>query len=286
LQSYGTGDISTFADASGSFIFTSLSPGTYAVTVNAGDEFEIAHDSVTIDSDLNLSRLGLPNNQGSKRYTVMITLQPKPSSEIRTKAAVINAALADVPETARTQYQKALEFDRLGDNQKAIDSLRAAISIYPKFPLALNQLGVQYLKLGQASRAVEPLKSAAGLNPDAFSPKLNLGIALLETQKYSEAETELRDALKITSTPTAHMYLGLTLARLRSSGEAEKELKAAIDTSNDQLTIAHYYLGGLYWQIREYHRAADELETYLRLVPNAPDAERVRSTIKELRAKS
>jgi len=286
LQSYGTGEISTFADVSGTFTFTNLSPGTYQVIVNAGDEYELAHDSVTIDSDLNLARSGVSLNPGTRRYTVMITLQTKPSSALRTKAAVLNAALAEVPENARTLYQKALEFENAGDNQKAIDNLKTAISLYPKFPLALNELGVQYLKIGQAGKAVDPLKSATSLNPDAFSPKLNLGIALLETQKYPEAETELREALKLASTPTAHMYLGLTLARLRNSNEAEKELKTAIESSNDQLSIAHYFLGGLYWQVHQYQRAADELETYLRLAPNAPDAERVRGTIKELRAKS
>lgn len=286
LQSFGSGEISTFADASGSFTFTGLAPGNYVVIVNAGDEYEIARDSVTIDSDLNLSRMGIPVNSGAKRYTVMITLQTKPSSETRTKPSVINAALAEVPEAARALFQKALQFDSDGENQKAIDNLKAAISLYPKFPLALNQLGVQYLKIGQANRAIEPLKSAANLSPDAFTPKLNLGIALLESQQFAEAENELREALKIASTPTAHMYLGLALAHLHNSGDAEKELKTAIESSNDQLSIAHYYLGGLYWQIRQYHRAAEELETYLRLAPNAPDAQRVRGTIKELRAKS
>ena len=36
---------------------------------------------------------------------------------------------------------------------------------------------------------------------------------------------------------------------------------------------------------RDYKRAADQLETYLRLAPDTADAERVRSTIKELKGK-
>ena len=89
----------------------------------------------------------------------------------------------------------------------------------------------------------------------------------------------------IAATPATHMYLGLTLYYLHNNAEAEKELKAAIDSSGNQLSIAHYYLGGLYWKLSDYHRAADELETYLHLTPDAPDAERVRGTIKQLRAK-
>lgn len=298
LQTYGMGEMSTLADASGSFTFTSLAPGNYTVVVNAGDDYEIAREAVTIDSDLSLPRSGTPITSGSRAYTVMVTLQTKATN--RTKPSVLNAALAEVPEEARTLYEKALDISKAGDSAKAIENLKSAIAIYPRFPLALNELGVQYLRIGQANNAVEPLRSATILSPDAASPKLNLGIALLETHQYRDAETQLRNALRISSTPTTHMYLGLALYHLQNSTEAEKELKAAIDSSENKLAIAHYYLGGLYWKmgdeinreidhdrkLLEYRRAANELETYLRLTPNAPDAERVRGTIKQLRAKS
>jgi tetratricopeptide (TPR) repeat protein len=286
LQSYAAGEISTMADSSGSFTFTSLSPGNYTVVVNAGDDYETAREGVTIDSDLNLSRAGVSLNAGTRRYTVMVALRPKHDSGIRVRPSVINAALASVPESARTLYEKGLELAKAGDTLKAIDNLKVAISLFPKFPLALNELGVQYLKLGQASKAVDPLKSAAKLSPDAFTPKLNLGIALLETHQFAEAETQLRETLKLTSAPTAHMYLGLTLAHLHNDAEAEKEFKSAIDSSGNQLGLAHYYLGGLYWRRSDFRRAADELEAYLHLTPNAQDADRVRETIKELRSKS
>jgi tetratricopeptide (TPR) repeat protein len=284
LQTFGAGEISTIADSNGSFTFTSLAPGNYTVVVNAGDDYEIARESVTVDSDLNLSRSGVSLNSGTRRYTVMVTLQVKASNH--SKASVLNAALADVPEQARSLYEKSLDLAKAGDSAKAVENLKAAIALYPGFPLALNELGVQYLKLGQPNKAIEPLRSASKLNPDAFTPKLNLGIALLETQQYADAGIQLRAALRITSAATAHMYLGLTLAHLNNGAEAEKELKLAIDSGGDQLALAHYYLGGLYWQRRDYRRAADELETYLRLTPNAPDAERIRGTIKELRSKS
>lgn len=284
LQSNNAGEISTMADSSGSFTFTSLAPGNYTIVVNAGDDYEIAREGVTVDSDLNLSRSGVSLNPGTRRYTVMVTLQAKANNHA--KASVLNAALAEVTPEARALYEKALEFGKAGDSAKAIENLRSAVAIFPKFPLALNELGVQYLKIAQAASAVEPLRTATLLSPDAATPKLNLGIALLETQKYSEAEAQLRNALRITATPTTHMYLGLTLYHLQNNTEAEKELKAAIEAGGNQLTIAHYYLGGLYWKMSDYHRAVDELETYLRLTPDAPDAERVRGTIKQLRAKS
>jgi len=286
LTSLNSAEITALADSSGSFTFAGLSPGNYTVIVNAGDQYEIARESVTIDGDVNLSRSGITLNSGSHRYTVMVTLQSKPDPKYRMKAGVINASLAEVPEDARVLYQKALDLVKAGDAQKAIEDLRNAVSLYPRFPLALNELGVQYLKLGEAAKAVEPLKSAAKLTPNAFTPRLNLGIALLECRQVAEAETVLREALKISSAPTAHMYLGLTLISARRFEEAQQELETSISTGGENLGQAHRYLGGLYWQKHDFRRAIDELETYLRLTPNAPDAELVRGTIKELRAKS
>lgn len=286
LTSLNSAEITAIADSSGSFTFAGLSPGNYTIVVNAGDQYEIAREGVTIDSDLNLSRSGITLNTGSRRYTVMVTLQAKPDPKNSVKPGVINASLAEVPEDARALYQKALDLIKTGDAQRAIEDLKSALSLYPKFPLALNELGVQYLKLGAAAKAVEPLKSASKLSPDAFTPHLNLGIALLEVHQVAEAETELREALKISSTPTAHMYLGLTLVSARRFDEAQHELETAISSGGENLAQAHRYLGGLYWQKHDFRRAVDEFETYLRLTPNAPDAERVRGTIKDLRAKS
>jgi Flp pilus assembly protein TadD len=202
------------------------------------------------------------------------------------KASVVDANLAAVPEKARKLYEKGVEQARADDTVRAADSLKEAVTLYPNFPLALNELGVQYLKLRQIDKAVEVLKESVKLNGDSFGSRLNLGIALLEAKKFSEAEEQLREALKRNAAAaTAHMYLGITLLRLNKFEEAEKELIVATEANAIQLSMANYYLGGLYWRRHDYVRAVEQLEKYLQLSPNAPDAERVRGTIKDLRAR-
>jgi tetratricopeptide (TPR) repeat protein len=286
LQSYNAGEITLIPDSSGAFTFTGLSPGNYTVVVQASDEYEIARENVYFDSDVNLSRVGgarVP--QTPQRATVMVHLQLKYSAHA--KPGVINAALAEVPEKARKLFEKGVEQSRAGEPSKAVDSLKDAVALYPNFPLAVNELGVQYLKLGQTNKAVETLKSAVKLNPDAYGPRLNLGVALVEAQQFAEAETQLREALKRNSAlPTAHLYLGLCLLRTNKYDGAEKELLLAFQGSGNQLGLAQYYLGGIYWQKHEYPKAAAALEDYLRLTPNAHDADRVRATIKDLRSRT
>jgi tetratricopeptide (TPR) repeat protein len=282
LQPANGGEITVIPDSSGAFVFKELSPGNYSVVVQAGNEYEVARDSVYIDSDLNLSRGGMRLPTTSRRYTVMIHLTEKRGATV--KAGVVNAALAEVPEKARKLFERGIDLARAGDSAKAAESLKQAIDIFPKFPLALNELGVQYLKLGHTDKAIETLKEAVKLSPDAYGPRLNLGIALLEAKRFADAEEQLREALKRnTSLPTGHMYLGLCLVRLNRYDEAEKELLLAIQGSGNQLAMAQYYLGGIYWKKEEFPKAVEALEAYLKLTPNAQDAERVRATIKDLR---
>ena len=109
----------------------------------------------------------------------------------------------------------------------------------------------------------------------------------MEANQAKEAEDYLRESLKLNNAvPSAHMYLGIALLRLNKFDEAEKELLVATGANATYLAMANYYLGGIYWAKRDYKKAADELETYLKLSPKAPDAEQVRGTIKDLRSKS
>jgi tetratricopeptide (TPR) repeat protein len=286
LQSLQYSELQVIPDSSGGFSFSNLAPGSYTVVVNAGDEYEVSREGVYIDTDLNLSRQGgrLPPPT-TRRYTVMVHLNLKERSA-SSKASVIDANLAAVPEKARKLYERGVEQARADDTARAADSLKEAIALYPNFPLALNELGVQYLKLRQVDKAVETLKESVKLNGESFVSRLNLGIALLEAKQFGEAEAQLREALKRNAnSATAHMYLGIALLRNNKFDEAEKELMVATAANAAQLGMANYYLGGLYWRKHDYQRAVEQLEKYLQLTPNAPDAERVRGTIKDLRAR-
>lgn len=285
LESLQHGGLQVVPDSSGAFTFSSLAPGNYTVVVNAGNEYEISREGVYIDTDLNPSRSGVRLPKTTRRYTVMVHLRPSERAGIG-KPGVVNAALASVPEKARKLYERGLEEARAEDSAKAANTLKEAVSLHPNFPLALNELGVQYLKLRQVNKAIDVLKEACKLNPEAFQSRLNLGIALLESKQFAPAEEQLREAVKRNNnSATSHMFLGIALIRQSKFDEAEKELLIAAQANAAQLSMSNYYLGGIYWRKKDYPRAIEQLEKYLSLTPNAPDAERVRATIKDFRSR-
>ncbi len=279
LDSDILGSSTTNTDSDGVFVFNNLPAGNYTIVIDAGPNFEATRESVTIHGNAPLENVPIPQS-----LNVSISLREK--GAVPGAARVLNAALAGVPKPAVDLFYKARESAAKGAPQKAIDQLKAALAIHSDFALALSELGVQYLKLGHPEKAVEALEKALKLVPDEVIPRLNLGFALLNLKRYEEAEKELREVIRQKdSLATAHMYLGIVLMSQKRLEEAEQELLKAVASKSVEVANAHRYLGGIYWSKREYKKAADELEIYLKLSPQAPDAERMQTTIKELRSK-
>jgi tetratricopeptide (TPR) repeat protein len=269
LESANTfGGLVAVTDEDGLFMFSRLEAGPYTVVVEGDKRYETAREPVAIDREA---------SPGGRIVDVPIYLKLKPSA---------NPALAAVPKPALDLYSKAQESTRSGDSKKAVEHLKAAVAIYPNFSLALNDLGVEYLKLGEIDKAAEALATAVKLSPTDFQPRLNYGIALLNQKKFAESEEQLTTALRKTpGSALAHMYLGMALMNQKKLEAAQKELESAVSSNSAEVGVAHKYLGGIYWGMRDYKRAADELETYLKLVPKAADAERTKAAIKDLRSK-
>ena len=261
------GSNSTVVDQDGVFRFSNLPAGDYTVVVDAGSEFDRARETVNID-------------RGSNGRIVQVAVQLHPRIDAS------NPLFAGVPKDALTLYQKGTEAARKGDAKAAAESLSAAVAKYPNFPLALSELGSQYLLLKQWDKAGETFEALAKLKPTDATAHLNLGIVAFNKKQMEEAETHLRKAVELKSPgPTAHYYLGLTLVSTKHYDDALKEFELTVANGGENIPLAHKYLGGLYMSAHKNKEAADELEKYLKLDPKAPDTERIKGTIKDLRSK-
>ena len=264
------------SDDTGSFTFRRLQGGTYTVVIDAGKEYEITSESVDI--------IEPPRRRNEPGVTVpiYITLRLRGGSSSGTPGTV--DARAAVPDAAKDFYKQAMESAKSGDRKRAIEELNKALGIYPNFMSALTELGVQYMELRQWDKATEALRKAIKISPDAFYPHLNYGIVLVQVKNYKDATSELRFAVQKDGTSAvAHFYLGRALVNVGLYDDAENALRHTITIGGEEAIEAHRYLGVVYIEKRDKVRAADELDTYLRLAPNAKDADRIRAIIKDLR---
>lgn len=273
LQSMTKGDRITTSDEFGNFVFRGLPSGDYTIVIDKEKHFEPFTQIVSV-----IQPRGMP----PQTYNLNIRLAFKGRAEV--KHGVVNAEFVNVPKRALVHYNNALEKAKKKDHPGAIDELKLAIKEYPSFMQAFNELGVQYLKLNQLENADEAFQSALRITPDAFAALINRGIANFMMKRYGEAVPILRKALKKNDqSAVAHYFLGQALANLGLFADAEKELLASLTLGNEEMKEAHRLLAIIYSSRGDKKQAAAELEAYLKLAPDAPDAEKLKEKIKELK---
>lgn len=269
LSSVAVGEFSTMTDDNGIFTFRRLLEGSYFITVEGGKDYLPGHETVD-----------LYDNRG-RTTTVQIQLRAKP---VKSRAGVVNAALAGVPRSAVELYNAAL-LSAETDNQKAVQQLKAALAIHPKFVLALNELSIIYINLGDLGEAVETLREATKIAPDNFTLRLNLGYLLMQLKKPAEAERELHRATELTpGSALAHLYRARCLVSLVRYGEAENELQKVISLGGEHVPMAYRYLGALFNERGNKASSIKSLEKYLELAPNAKDTREVVEIIRQLKS--
>jgi Flp pilus assembly protein TadD len=266
LRSMAQRDRVSTTDDKGSFVFNGVPPGDYVVIIKEQD-FEPYSENVFIISG------------GAPPY---LNIRLRLKGEAKSGPGVLNAEFANVPARALAFYQKAQNHGQAGNHKAAIEQLQKAIAEYSNFMLAFNELGVQYLRLGELDKADESLAKALKLAPESATPLLTHGILLTVMGKFDLAVTELQTALKRKEqSATGHLYLGQALANLGRFAEAEVSLTRAIELGGEETKDAHRFLGAIYLQRGEREKALAEFEIYLKLAPKAKDAEKVRQLIRQ-----
>ena len=273
LRTMTRGDRISTSDENGNFVFRGLPSGDFVVVIDKEQEFEPFSQTVSV-----IQPRGMP----PQTYHLSIRLVLKERAEA--KPGVINAEFANVPKRALDHYNKGAEHASKGDYPGAIEELKLAIQEHPSFMLAFNELGVQYLKLNQLENADEAFQSALKITPDSLAALVNRGIANFMMKRYGEAVPILRKALKKNDqSAVAHYFLGQSLANLGLFDDAEKELLESVRLGTEEMKEAHRILAIIYMSRGAKKQAAAELEAYLKLAPTAPDAEKLREKIKELK---
>ena len=274
LSSMTSGDRTATTNETGNFAFRGLPNGSYTISVDKEKDYEPVSQSVDVRVFA-----GSP----AQTYTLNIRLALKAGKAA--KPAVLNAEFADVPAPARAFYDAAVDLGKKGQHAAAVEELKKAIQQHPKFTLAFNEMGVQHLRMSQLEDADAAFQQALKIDPESSAALVNRGITNVMMKRHGEAIPILRKAVKINDqSAVAHYFLGQALANLGLFDDAEKELQYSLQLGKEQMKEAHRILAIIYADRGAKAQAAGELETYLKLTPDAPDAENLKEMIRKLKA--
>jgi tetratricopeptide (TPR) repeat protein len=276
----------TYTDASGSFDFRNLSPGSYYISVSL-EGFEPVHQQVEILASF-----------GTASITIMLN---KPAIEFRERPSAVDAADPDVvdvgqmkenfPKKAVQDYEKAIEEKQKGRTESAIKLLEEAIQIAPNFFHAHNNLGILYQSGKRYADAEREFKRSHELNAKMDRPLVNLGSLYIEQSNLEKSDREakgkildkaldvLEEAVKLNPrSSVGYFYLGQANYRSDFMEEAEIAFKKAHQL-DPHLNMAQLMLANVYVRLQKWQDVLDVLDAYLKDNPKATD----RANVEQMR---
>lgn len=263
----------TKTDSSGLFIFRRISIGIFQIRV-------ATHGTNYVSQT---KRVQLERTRAFEQVDFILATN-RPAS---TGAAEV-VFVQDVPEAARKYYVRGAELVQKTDQRgEGFESLKKAIEIYPGYFDALQLLGSEYVKQQEFEPAIPVLTKAIEVNRLAYQSLYLLSVAQFNLKQIPQAVESMRRAIPLNQkSATANLWLGMLLRQTSKLDEAETYLKKADQLAASKSAEAHWQLALLYNDLKRYKEAADELERFLKVQPDAKDAEMIRKVIQKLRDKS
>jgi len=227
----------------------------------------------------------MPSGQNPRVDVFLQPLRRGPRTSNAPDSVSVNTLQQRVPPEARKEFEAALPDIRKNDYAKARPRLEKAVELFPQYLDARNELAVALMRENKLADAEKHLLIALHVDPVAIRPLMNLGLCLSRQERFADALPVLERATQLQpADASARLLLGVALIKTGKDQEGEAALLKAYGLGGKRVALAQYYLADLYQQRKEYARAAEALETYLRDHPEDSSAARIRKRIDQLRA--
>ena len=265
----------TKTNATGRFSFLGVPPGRLMVRVlTFGTNFveqtqEVIIAQTTSNNDVDYVDINLRYDKRSRG----------PETDLPPGVIFVQ----NVPAAARTAYLKGTaDFGK--DQEKGLEEIEEALKIFPTYFDALTWLGKEYVSRRNYEKAYPYLLRAIDINPRSPSTFYSLGYAFYQMKQYPAAlEAAKATTILVPGSIDAQLLYGTILRITGSYAEAETALLKANSLAKKMNAEVHWQLSLLYNRLNRNQDTIDELETFMKLVPNSPDKNKIRDMIAKLR---
>lgn len=256
---------------SGGFEFFNVACGTYVLAVDVAGYYSIRRivDHSYEPAEGLVLQLIADESQSSSRSTATVSL--------RTLL---------VPEAARAEFEKGMKAAAEKKSDRAARHFEKALELHPDYDDAYVQLALAHLQRGKPAEARSVAEQALAHNNTNAGAYAVLGVALREQGKPEESAAALQRALEINADSWySRLELGRTLLELRRVEDAYPHLVRAHELNPGAPTV-HLNLYNAQILRSDYRAAVAELDEFLKLFPDHPQAEPARRQRRALTADS
>ena len=266
----------TRTNAAGHFSFSGMPPGRFNVKV-------LPYGTNFVEQTQEVQVTNIGNTYNDTEY-VDIYLRYDKQSATASSAMPREVVLAqEIPADAKKLFEEGLA-DFAKNQAKGTAKLEEAIKIFPEYFDALHWLGKIYISQKSYEKGYPYLLRAIDINSRSYSSYYNLGVAFYQLKQYPAALEAARASVVLSpDSIEAHLLSGTILRITGSYPEAEKALVKANTLAKKTNSEAHWQLALLYNRLNRNQDAIGELETFLKLVPDSPDKNKVKEMLAKLK---
>jgi outer membrane protein assembly factor BamD (BamD/ComL family) len=201
---------------------------------------------------------------------------------VKIEGVTVSATTYAAPKDARKAYEKGLEAEKNGKLADARRYFEKAVEAYPRHANAWFHLGTLLQKENQKDAARTAYTQATTADSRFLPPYLSLASMAGEAENWTEVLNltgHILDSDPL-NYPDAYFYNSVANYRLKKIEDAEKSgLKAERLDVRNRFPQLHLLLAEIFAQKNNYATAISEMQTYLRLAPNAKNADQVRERV-------
>ncbi len=198
------------------------------------------------------------------------------------EGVTVSATTAAAPPQARKAYEKARAHEKKGKLDEAEKELGKAVSLYPNFAVAWVELGRLQAHSNRFDSARESFNHAIAADSKLVSPYQQLTLIAFQQKQWEELVNVTERLLQLNpiSFPEEWYYNAVGNFFLHRLEPAESSARKSLEADLEhQIPQAEYLLATILMDKRDFSGAAEHFRSYLSKLPNAPNAENVRSLL-------
>ncbi len=182
----------------------------------------------------------------------------------------LKAAVLD-PSDADPIFYSGQVYLEVGKFNEALVQFQRVLRVNSRYPRAHASMGRTFLRQSKFADALKEANTERDMNPDMAEANLLAGEAFYQMRQYTNCASEYREALR--KKASGALVLVQTARCFRLSGaidSAQSMLRQAqaVESGNPEI---YKEQGAVFHQRAMADEAVAAYDTYLRLVPNAPD---------------
>ena len=201
------------------------------------------------------------------------------------EGTTVSVVSLQAPKTAKRAFDKGMVFEKKHNLEAADKQFQRAVQIYPKFAAAWAEIGRIQAERNEILDARKSLDEAIKCDPRFLNPFLQIAMLDMEARKWQSLAEITDRAIRLDpfEFPQFYLFNAVAYYNVKNIDAADRSIQAAarLDTLQQMPEVSHLQ-GLIFIQRHNYAAAAERLRNYLKLAPDAEDAQGVRTQLAKL----